>query len=160
MFCANLLFSLARPQASYVYDPNDFAAEVIEYVQGTGDKDFLSGQLYNNPNMALGRPTLITTGDDWYIPANENVPVVPVYPPFRSFELVAIGNGGHLTVKFNLRVVHDINNPYGIDFIIYGNAFLTISGGQNWTNGNPELTTVVGSCFSQAGYSRCQPGWQ
>ena len=135
------------------YDQNDFAAEVVEYVQGTNiPSDVLpGGQLYNDPNMALGRPTLITTGDGMYMSPTEQVLVVPVYPPFRSFELVAIGNGGQLTVKFNHRVVHDKNNPYRIDFIIYGNAFLTISGGQNWTNGNPEATTVIGSVHTKPG---------
>jgi len=144
---------IGAASGAYVYDPNDFAAEVIEYIQGTGvPDDYLTDQPFNDPNAALGRPTLMTTGDGLHISPDENVPVVPVYPPFRSFELVAIGNGGQLTVKFNLRIVHDVNNPYGIDFIIYGNSFLTISGYQQpWTNGNPELTTVVGSCSAKPG---------
>jgi hypothetical protein len=143
---------IGAASGAYVYDPNDFAAEVIEYVQGTGiPKDLVTSQPFNNPNMALGRPTLMTTGDNWSGSPNEQMPVVPVYPPFRSFELVAIGNGGHLTVKFNHRVVHDKNNPYGIDFIIYGNALLTIGRGQFWKNGNPELTTVGGSCSAKPG---------
>jgi len=136
---------------AYDYDPNDFAAEVIEYIQGTDvPLDWLSGQPFNNPNTALGRPTLITTGDGLSIPANANVPVVPVYPPFRAFEVVTIGKGGRLTVKFNHRVANDKNNPYGIDFIIYGNASQKMAGGQYWTNGNPEQTTVVGSASAES----------
>ena len=134
------------------YDPNDFATEVIEYVEGTGvGTDWLTGEPFNNPNCALGRPTLETTGDGWFISVDESVPVVPVYPPFRAFELVTIGNGGQLTVKFDHPIANDKNNLYGIDFIIYGNAFQTIGGGQGWTNGNPEETTVGGSVFAEPG---------
>jgi hypothetical protein len=135
------------------YDQNDFVSQVIEYVQGTGvEADWLRpDKLLNDPNNALGRPTLITTGDGWYIPANQNVRVVPVYPAFRYFELVTIGDGGRLIVKFNHHVANDKNNPYGIDFIIFGNASQTMALGQYWTNGNPEQTSVVGSVTAEPG---------
>jgi hypothetical protein len=133
------------------YDSNDFAIEVVQYVEGSGvGNDWLSGQPFNDPNSALGSPTLETTGDGWYIRVDENVPVVPVYPPFRAFELVTVGSGGRLTVKFNHRVANDENNPYGIDFIIYGDAQV-FSGGEGWTNGNPEETIVTGSVFAEPG---------
>jgi hypothetical protein len=123
------------------YDPNDFATEVVQYVEGNDvGTDWLSGQPYNNPNCALGRATLETTGDGWFIPLDQNVPVVPVYPPFRAFEVVTIGNGGLLTVKFNHRIADDENDPYGIDFIVFGNA--AQSSEQFWENGNPEEITV------------------
>jgi hypothetical protein len=134
------------------YDQNDFAAEVIEYVQGNNvGIDYITKKPFNEPNTALGRPTLETTGDGMFIPLGENVPVVPVYPPFRSFEVVTVGNGGRLTLKFNHHVANDKNNPYGIDFIVYGNARQTISGGQSWTNGNPELTTVEDTVSAEPG---------
>jgi hypothetical protein len=136
---------------AYEYDSNDFAVEVIDYVQGVNiPKDCLIDILFfNDANNALGRPTLETTGDGWLISPFLNVPVVPVYPPFRAFELVTVGNGGQLTVKFNHHVANDANNPYGIDFIIYGNA--AISGSQDWANGNPEQTTVTGDVFAEPG---------
>jgi len=134
------------------YDSNDFAVEVIAYVQGSGvGNDWLTGQPFNDANSALGRPTLKTTGDGWYIPVDENVPVVPVYPPFRAFELVTVGNSGQLTVKFNHRVANDENNPHGIDFIIYGDAYLIIGGGQGWTNDNPEEATVTAFVSTEPG---------
>ncbi len=126
-----------------VYDPNDFAVEVVSYVEGVGvGNDWISGEPFNDPNSALGAPALETTGDGWFIPADETVPVVPVSPPFRAFELVTIGNGGQLTLKFSHPVADDDNNPYGIDFIIFGDAYQIIGGGQGWTNGNPEEITV------------------
>ena len=132
------------------YDSNDFAIEVVQYVEGSGvGNDWISGQPYNDPNRALGRPTLETTGDGWSIPVDENVPVVPVYTPFRAFEVVTIGNGGHLTVKFNHRIADDENNPYGIDFIVFGNA--SQNAGQFWGNGNPEEITLIGSVWAEPG---------
>jgi hypothetical protein len=150
-FLAACLF-IGAVAAAGDYDPNDFATEVVEYVEGTDVIiDYIANKPYNEPNTALGRPTLETTGDGFYILPGENVPVVPVYGPFRYFEIVTVGNGGRLTLKFNHPVANDANNLYGIDFIIYGNASQTIAGGLRWTNGNPEETTVVGSVYDEPG---------
>ena len=87
----------AVAQAGYTYDPSDFAVQVIEYVEGTGiGSDALSGQPFSDPTTALGRPAVDTTGEGWNIPPDQPVPVVAVYPAFRSFEIVTIGNGGGL----------------------------------------------------------------
>ncbi|MBW7992258.1 MAG: hypothetical protein FVQ84_19900, partial [Planctomycetes bacterium] len=139
--------------AALDYDPNDFAIEVIEYVEGEGvGSDWITKQPFNDPNSALGKPALETTsGDGWFIPVNESVTVVPLYPPFRATELVTIGNGGQLTVKFSHPVANDENNPYGIDFIIFGNAYQIIGGGQDWSNGNPEETIVSDTVTSEPG---------
>jgi len=132
-----VLLCFAAAGAAYDYDPNDFAAEVVDYDEGTGaDPDWIDGTAFNDPNNALGRPTIDTTGDNWNIGVAVDVPVVGVYPSFRSFELVTVGHGGHLTVRFNHPVADDENNPYGIDFIVFGNAQQNI--GQYWTNDNPE----------------------
>lgn len=152
VFFSIVWFFLAAGAVAYDYDPNDFAAEVIEYVEGTGvGSDWLSGQKFNDPCTALDRPTIDTTGDGWYIPIDENVPLIPACSAFRAFELVTIGFGGHLVVKFNHPISNDRNNPYGIDFVSFGNAFKVIGDGQGWTNGNPNATTVEGSGFIEPG---------
>jgi hypothetical protein len=134
------------------YDANDFAAAVVEYVQGAGiGKDWLTLQPFNDPNVALGPPALQTAGDGWYMPTDVNVPVVPVYSPFRASELVTIGNGGQLTVRFNRPVADDANNPYGVDFIIFGDAYQLIGKGQGWTNGNPEELILAGAASAEPG---------
>ena len=138
--------------SAYTYNPSDFATEVVEYVEGTGvGSDWISGVKFNDPTSALGRPTVDTTGDGWFIPLTNPVPVVPVYPSFRSFELVTIGNGGWLTVKFDHKVLDDPDNPYGLDLIVFGNAFQIIGGGQGWTNGDPNGVTVSGNGFAEPG---------
>ena len=37
----------------------------------------------------------------------------------------------------------DRNNPYGIDFIVFGNAMQAIGSGPAWRNGNPEDTVIT-----------------
>jgi len=135
---------LVPPAAGgYAYDSGDFAVEVVEYVQGGPvTNDWLTGQPFNDPACALGRPTVDTTGDGWFIPPDEAMPVVGVYPPFRSFEVVSIGAGGHLTVRFDHRVANHPYNRRGIDLIVFGNAAQVIGGGQAWGNGDPNLTVA------------------
>jgi len=128
---------------NYVYDQNDFAVDVIAYNPGTGiARDWLSDQLFNDPSNALGRPTIDTTGEDWHIPEDQPCPVNPIYSAFRAYELVCLGELGSIVLKFNHPVRNDENNPYGTDFIVFGNSQQTIGYNQSWTNGDPALTTV------------------
>ncbi|MFA6186701.1 MAG: hypothetical protein WC770_05750 [Phycisphaerae bacterium] len=131
---------------NYAYDPNDFAVEVIAWNPGTGIViDWLNDELINNPLNALGRPTIDTTGEDWLIQEEQICPVNPVYAPFRSFELVCLGRQGSIILGFNSHVRDDVNNPYGIDFIVFGNAQQEIGNQQGWSNGNPAAMKVIGS---------------
>ncbi len=133
----------------YEYDANDFAVEVVEYIEGEApETDYIDGLPFNNPANALGRPTVDTTGDNWnvvwpFLPA----PVVDVYPSFRSFELVTVGDGGRLIVRFNHPVRDDENNPYGVDFIVFGNAQQKSGTGLFWQNKNPTTFIVNSSEF-------------
>ena len=139
--------------ADYQYDQSHFATEVISYTEGVGvGRDYLSGEVFNNPQTALSRPIVDTTPDYWYIsPSDGNVPVNPVYPPFRATELVTLGKGGELIIKFDHEVANDRNNPYGIDFIIFGNSMCTVSNNASWTNRNPDSCTVTGCGSSEGG---------
>jgi len=135
----------------YVYDPNDFATTWIDYQPQGMINDWLAGAPFNDPNAALGRPTAQTTGDDWSIALDTAAPVVPVYPAFRHFELTYLGEGGHLTLAFSHPVSDDLNNPYGVDFIVFGNAPQAIGAGQMWTNGDPSQVAVGPSGDSEPG---------
>ncbi|MCZ6699588.1 MAG: hypothetical protein O7D94_11705 [Planctomycetota bacterium] len=131
---------------------SDYASKVVEYVPGEGiGVDFIDLQPYNNPETALGRPTVDTTGDGGAIPIPQAVPLVAVNSAFRSFEIVSIGIGGHLTLAFDHPVQDDLCNPHGIDFIIFGNSFHLSGGGQPWANGNPNNTVVTGALFAEGG---------
>jgi len=118
---------------AYVYDANDFATEVTEYVEGANvPTDAFSGLPFNDPAAALGRPTVDTTGDWTAAPPIEAVTVVPPYGPLRCWEIVSIGQGGWLTLKFNHKVEDNAANPYGLDFIVFGNAFCVAGGQRDW----------------------------
>lgn len=133
-------------------DPNAYATEVVSYTPGTGITiDWISGLPFDDPNTALGRPTIDTTGDGWYIPLLNPVPVVIAAPAFRSFELTSVGTGGELVLKFNRPVTDDPSNPYGVDLIVFGNAFRQVGGGQGWTNGDPDLVTPNGPIVVEPG---------
>ena len=149
---ALILLHFAATAAAYDYDANDFAAEVVSYIEGTGvGFDVISLEPYNQPETALGRPTLATTGD-LDIGPEISMAVVPVYPAWRSFEVVTIGSGGELILRFNHPVGNDENNPYGIDFIIFGNTRWRIEGGGSWrAESNPETVTVGGGFYAEQG---------
>ncbi len=159
MFCTKALTAffvvclfIAAVAEACDYDPNDFAVEVIEYIEGSGvGYDWISLDYYNNPLTALGRVTLETTGD-MDIGEDVSMPVVPVYPAWRSFEVVTIGSGGELILRFNHSVGDDENNPYGIDFIVFGNARWQIADEGSWgPESNPETVTVGSGFYKERG---------
>lgn len=131
----------AQTSQGYLLNPSDFATEVVEYAQGTGvTTDLFSGKSFNDPAMALGRPTIDTTGDGMSMSLGASVPVVPIYGAFRAHELVSIGQGGRLTVKFDHKVTNDPANPFGIDLIVFGNA--AGAGDDYWANGDPNAIVL------------------
>jgi hypothetical protein len=75
---------------------------------------------YDDPLSSLGEPTR-STGDG---PFDGDVTVFNA--PYLPSQVVGIGAGGELVVRFDQLVVDDPSNPYGIDLLIYGNAFLGI----------------------------------
>jgi hypothetical protein len=136
-----------------------FASSVVSYVTGTG---FAAN--FTNSNAALGAPA--SSGS-----------VTPFAPPFSNSQIMSIGTGGSLTLQFNTPIVNDPSNPYGIDFLVFGNSFFVISGGTgtntttsgavftssistklevssdnvNWYTLNPSLAPTVGTFFPTDG---------
>lgn len=140
------IFFTAATAKAYEYDANDFATEVVEYVEGNASEyDWISGLPFDNPANSLGRPTVDTTGENWKIPVSTKVPVVNVYGAFRSFELVTVGDGGRLILRFNNPVRDDENNLYGIDLIVFGNAQQETGTGLFWENKDPSTFWVNSS---------------
>src|SRR5438552_14815664 len=87
-----------------------YAGSVVSYVPGIG---FSPG--FTNPAAALGEPSRSTPGDF-------GGPVDPFDPPYLPGQLVSMGAGGSLTVKFSRPVLNHPQNRFGIDFVIFGNA--------------------------------------
>lgn len=93
---------------------------VVAYDPGTG-----VGQL-TNAVAVLGPPSQETTDPQWGTFA-----VDPFGPPYLSNQVVSIGAGGSLTVRLEQPVENDPFNPYGLDFIVFGNAFFQLN--EDWT---------------------------
>ena len=89
-----------------------FATAVASYAPGIGPA---AG--FTNPAVALGSPERFT--GEGLIPQA----VTPFQPAFRPDEVVSIGMGGSLVLAFDHDVVDDPRNPFGIDLLLFGNAF-------------------------------------
>lgn len=96
----------------YAHAADPWADSVQYFSQGSG-----ANPLYAQPATALGEPTRFT-GAGVFPSA-----VTPFNPPFLESEIVSIGQGGSLIVQFDEPVLNDPLNPFGIDLLIFGNAF-------------------------------------
>jgi hypothetical protein len=94
-----------------------FANAVAGYAPGIG-----VSSSYTNPASALGELSRIT-------PGTFGGPVTPFSPAWQSKQLVSIGEGGSLTLRFDTPIADDPAHPFGLDFIVFANAGFTITNG-------------------------------
>jgi hypothetical protein len=140
-----VVFFLICPAAWSQFDPNDFAVSVVEYVSGSNP---VPG--FTEPNMALGHPS-VDTSYGFPVEASAVVPVFPAWQDALSVkQLVSIGSGGRIILQFGREVEDDVNNPYGIDFIVFGNSFFSAT--SSWSNGDPGAISIA------SGLSTSEPG--
>lgn len=92
-----------------------FASTVVSYDSGLG---FQAD--YTNSSSALGEPSRIT-------PGFFGGPVDPFNSAYLASQVVSIGAGGSLTVRFASPVLNNPANPFGRDFNIFGNAGFVIT---------------------------------
>jgi hypothetical protein len=93
---------------------NPWADAVMSYDSGTTPHP--GG--YTSSAAALGEPTRFAGVTS---PFGASV-VSPFAPAFWTDELVSIGEGGHLLVRFDEPLTNDPSHAFGIDFIIFGNG--------------------------------------
>ena len=116
-----LFAALAGVSASAVASP--FATEVLSYNAGSN----ANGSLVD-PNSALGSAARMTGGGNFVSG------VTPFNPPFNADQIVSIGTGGHLTLGFDRAITDSPNHRFGIDLILFGNAFFV---DQSFFDGDP-----------------------
>jgi hypothetical protein len=123
----NLFVSLALAGALFVptITRAQFADSVVSYTEGSG---VIAG--YNDPTAALGAPTTFIGYQD----------ADPFNPPYQTNDIVGIGTGGSITLQFNTPIQNNPNNPFGLDFIIFGHAGFY----EDFTDG----TALDGSLFT------------
>ncbi|QOJ15638.1 MAG: hypothetical protein HRU75_13745 [Planctomycetia bacterium] len=103
--------------AALAHAQDPWADDVISY--GPGSNFELNN---DNPNTVLGAPERITgetVFDPWDFPAT----VTPFSTPYQRDEIVSVGAGGHLVVRFDEPIRNDPANPWGLDLILFGNGF-------------------------------------
>jgi hypothetical protein len=110
------IWALALAGASLVSTlrADTFADAVIDYTPGTG---FAAG--FTNTATVLGAPT-----------SSAN----PFSPAFRNTQLLSLGAGGSVTVRFDTPIENDSAHPFGLDFTVFGNSGFTITNG-NFSGG-------------------------
>ena len=117
------------------------AAADVEPDQPSWDKAFSFGDV----SAALGRPSLSTAG--WGdSPDTPVVPVNPAYGPDRLVTLLSAADtsaGGSITLEFDHGILDDPRNPFGLDFIVYGNAMQTLGGGRYWSGTEDPASVTV-----------------
>jgi hypothetical protein len=107
-----------------------FANAVIAYERGTG---FAAN--FTNSSAALGTPSSGAT---------------PFAPPFSTSQLVSIGSGGWLTLQLSTPILNDPSNPFGIDFLVFGNSFFVV------TNGSGARARTSGAIFTSSVSTRVE----
>ena len=101
-----------------------FAHTVVSFTAGSG-----AATGFNLPAVALGPPERFT---------GEGISpmcVTPFSPAYRPNEIVSLGVGGELVLRFDHDVLDDPRNPFGIDLIVFGNAFFTDATGTGMVAG-------------------------
>lgn len=117
------------------YAESPYGYEVVEFF--TLEKS----PLYNQASNVLGHPTMgIFTSSSTY--GDSGSTINPAYPAWSGGRLLSLvgdddeGTPGFVTIKFDHDVLDDPNNPFGIDFLVFGNAF-----GVRNSDENIQLTT-------------------
>ncbi len=112
-----------------------YASEVIEHsadLDGSGP--------YNDPQNVLGQPATIN-GDCGCVSM--------VCAAWGYNTLTTINDGSYIIVKFDHQVKDDLNNPFGVDFIVFGNAFHPADGPVDWTTDMEVRKLLSGGLFAE-----------
>jgi hypothetical protein len=91
-----------------------FASSVIGYDLGTGGS---AG--FTDPSTVLGQPSR----------TNPFGPIDPFNSQYAKTDLLSIGAGGYVVVRMDQLIGNNAANPFGLDFLIFGNAGFNIVNG-------------------------------
>lgn len=90
-----------------------FATRLVEFSPAPGQ--FVNDPLYNDPQDALGPP------EGFGLSNGNNVSVVSLG-----------GFGGYIVLGFDDTILDDPRNPFGLDAIVFGNAFYVGNASRHW----------------------------
>jgi hypothetical protein len=130
---------------------SDFAAEVVEVVGS------FNGSRYRDPSAILGKPAVQCQNDhlwDSSLPVSFRVKLVEAAYNLAldgSRVITTINADESITIRFDHKVVDYPLNPYGQDFIVFGNAFFQYSQ-QTKISDTTNLNTVLLTSPSQIAF--------
>ena len=110
LVCVGVIGALGSPAVGDTGLPSPWATEVVSFMEGTG-----ATPGYLDAATALGPPERFT--GEGFFPSV----VGPFNPAFGTDEIVSIGEGGQLTVRFATPITDNAGNPFGVDLIVFGN---------------------------------------
>ena len=117
-----LLGLSALPGAGEIW-ATQFAVQVVSYKSGVGfATDWSNGAGYTDKDSIVGPPTR-------EMPGKSADPITPFSPPYLLGQILSIGEGGEVTVKFAKPIRDESINPFGLDFLVFGGAGFTITNG-------------------------------
>lgn len=122
-----LLLALAHTTAAHA--DTRFATRVVSF-------SGLGASPYNDPNAALGKPTLwvkdtVNGGPQQRVAASVAYGAWGVDPQGQKL-VTTIQNGGHLTVEFDPPITDHSKHWWGYDFIVFGNSFFNHASTVRW----------------------------
>lgn len=97
-----------------------WASQVVHYAAGSNPEPGYTA----DPGVALGSPERVT-GENHTFPFPSDVTMFN--SPYGFDEIISVGAGGELVVRFDQPIVNNAANPYGVDLIVFGNTFFTTS---------------------------------
>jgi len=128
---------------SFGYSP--YASEIVETIGFNN-----TSGLYADPAAVLGKPTTRIKNTWGSAPTTRVKLVEAAYNVDLDGKKVitTINNGQSITVKFDHLVEDDASNPFGIDFLVFGNAFFVGNGSVSDAS-NMNSYTLSGGIFSE-----------
>jgi hypothetical protein len=129
-----------------------YATELVSY-----SSSLTGSSLYNDPTAVLGQPSTKFYNGSVSDSALRRIKLVepawykgPDGSGGSQKLITTINSGQYVEVKFDHQVTDDADNPYGQDFIVYGNSFFVGNGSvSDSTNMNTYTLSSSGSVFAE-----------
>lgn len=149
MTMQSVFVGLALVATASLAQASPYATELVSF-----SESLTGSSLYNDPNAVLGAPTT-NFANTWGSASEARVKLVePAYNVDLNGDKVitTLNTGQSVVVGFDHQVENDANNPYGIDFLVFGNSFYTGSGTVSDASNMNTYMLSGGGTFNGGGY--------
>lgn len=141
----SVFVGLAVVAVASLAQASPYATELVSY------SDSLTGSsYYNDPNAVLGAPSANFRNGSASAQIRKIKLVEPAWAVGVDGEklITTLNAGQEIVVAFDHQVENDADNPYGIDFLVFGNSFYVGNGSVSDAT-NMNTYTLSGSIFAE-----------